>query len=123
MSVAVRTLHPLSVGEVSGVDLRTSLAAADISVRHAALDRHARPVFRDQAMTPGQQRAMTRQFGVLELGFARVAGRHRDFAAQPPRTGDLVIWDNRATLHRGRRWDMNEVRELRRTIVADVGPT
>jgi alpha-ketoglutarate-dependent 2,4-dichlorophenoxyacetate dioxygenase len=35
--------------------------------------------------------------------------------------GDLVIWDNRATLHRGRRWDMDEPRELRRTTTADVG--
>jgi alpha-ketoglutarate-dependent 2,4-dichlorophenoxyacetate dioxygenase len=34
--------------------------------------------------------------------------------------GDLVIWDNRATLHRGRRWDMNEPRELRRTTTSDV---
>jgi alpha-ketoglutarate-dependent 2,4-dichlorophenoxyacetate dioxygenase len=34
--------------------------------------------------------------------------------------GDLVIWDNRATLHRGRRWDMNEARELRRTTTSDV---
>jgi alpha-ketoglutarate-dependent 2,4-dichlorophenoxyacetate dioxygenase len=34
--------------------------------------------------------------------------------------GDLVIWDNRATLHRGRRWDLNEARELRRTTTSDV---
>ena len=34
--------------------------------------------------------------------------------------GDVVIWDNRATLHRGRRWDLNEARELRRTTTADV---
>ena len=34
--------------------------------------------------------------------------------------GDLVIWDNRATLHRGRRWDMDEPRELRRTTTTDV---
>jgi alpha-ketoglutarate-dependent 2,4-dichlorophenoxyacetate dioxygenase len=33
--------------------------------------------------------------------------------------GDLVIWDNRATLHRGRRWDMSEPRELRRTTTSD----
>jgi alpha-ketoglutarate-dependent 2,4-dichlorophenoxyacetate dioxygenase len=32
--------------------------------------------------------------------------------------GDLVIWDNRATLHRGRRWDMSEPRELRRTTTS-----
>jgi len=33
--------------------------------------------------------------------------------------GDLVIWDNRAVLHRGRRWDMSEPRELRRTTTTD----
>ncbi|RYY82036.1 MAG: TauD/TfdA family dioxygenase, partial [Comamonadaceae bacterium] len=31
--------------------------------------------------------------------------------------GDLVIWDNRSTLHRGRRFDLSERRELRRTTV------
>ena len=34
--------------------------------------------------------------------------------------GDLVIWDNRATLHRGRRWNMDEPRELRRTTTSDI---
>ena len=34
--------------------------------------------------------------------------------------GDLVIWDNRATLHRGRRFDIGERRELRRTTVNDT---
>jgi alpha-ketoglutarate-dependent 2,4-dichlorophenoxyacetate dioxygenase len=29
--------------------------------------------------------------------------------------GDLVIWDNRATLHRGRRYDLSQRRDLRRT--------
>ena len=33
------------------------------------------------------------------------------------RTGDLVMWDNRTTLHRGRRWRVSERRELRRTTV------
>jgi alpha-ketoglutarate-dependent 2,4-dichlorophenoxyacetate dioxygenase len=35
------------------------------------------------------------------------------------RAGDLVIWDNRAVLHRGRRWDAAERRELRRTSTND----
>ena len=35
------------------------------------------------------------------------------------RVGDLVIWDNRATLHRGRRWDMSQRRELRRSTIDD----
>ncbi|MFT8242826.1 TauD/TfdA dioxygenase family protein [Roseomonas sp. BN140053] len=36
--------------------------------------------------------------------------------------GDLVIWDNRATLHRGRRYDLSEPRELRRVTTEDVAP-
>lgn len=34
--------------------------------------------------------------------------------------GDLVMWDNRATLHRGRRFDLGERRELRRTTINDT---
>lgn len=33
--------------------------------------------------------------------------------------GDLVMWDNRSTLHRGRRYDLNQRRELRRTTIND----
>jgi alpha-ketoglutarate-dependent 2,4-dichlorophenoxyacetate dioxygenase len=39
------------------------------------------------------------------------------------RIGDLVMWDNRCMMHRARRYDPNEVRELHRTTVADVAPT
>jgi alpha-ketoglutarate-dependent 2,4-dichlorophenoxyacetate dioxygenase len=34
--------------------------------------------------------------------------------------GDFVMWDNRATVHRGRRFDLGERRELRRTTVNDT---
>ncbi len=34
--------------------------------------------------------------------------------------GDLVMWDNRCTLHRGRRYDLDEKRELRRSTTADA---
>jgi alpha-ketoglutarate-dependent 2,4-dichlorophenoxyacetate dioxygenase len=36
---------------------------------------------------------------------------------------DLVMWDNRATMHRARRFDRNEVRDMRRTTLAGSGPT
>ena len=36
------------------------------------------------------------------------------------RPGDLVMWDNRAVLHRGRRYNLAERRELRRSTVEDV---
>jgi alpha-ketoglutarate-dependent 2,4-dichlorophenoxyacetate dioxygenase len=34
--------------------------------------------------------------------------------------GDLVMWDNRAVLHRGRRFDLAERREMRRATTEDV---
>lgn len=34
--------------------------------------------------------------------------------------GDLVMWENRCTLSRGRRYDVAERRELRRTTINDT---
>ena len=39
------------------------------------------------------------------------------------RPHDLVMWDNRATMHRARRFDRNEVRDVRRTTLAGDAPT
>jgi alpha-ketoglutarate-dependent 2,4-dichlorophenoxyacetate dioxygenase len=36
---------------------------------------------------------------------------------------DLVIWDNRVVMHRGRRYDAAAVRDMHRTTIADVAPT
>jgi len=36
---------------------------------------------------------------------------------------DLVMWDNRQTMHRVRRFDESEVRDMRRTTVAGEAPT
>lgn len=36
---------------------------------------------------------------------------------------DLVMWDNRQTMHRVRRFDAGQVRDMRRTTVAGDGPT
>lgn len=36
--------------------------------------------------------------------------------------GDAVMWDNRAVLHRGRRFDVTRRRELRRTTTVDMAP-
>ena len=53
-----------------------------------------------------------------------------DFAAQPRfiyvhkwRAADLVIWDNRCTLHRGAGWNVFKYkRDLRRTTINEHGP-
>ena len=39
------------------------------------------------------------------------------------RRHDLIMWDNRATMHRARRFDGNEVRDVRRTTLAGHAPT
>jgi len=39
------------------------------------------------------------------------------------RPHDLVMWDNRATMHRARRFARNEVRDVRRTTLAGHAPT
>jgi alpha-ketoglutarate-dependent 2,4-dichlorophenoxyacetate dioxygenase len=39
------------------------------------------------------------------------------------REGDLVIWDNRCTMHRGRHFDETRVRDLRRVTTRDTAST
>ena len=39
------------------------------------------------------------------------------------RPNDLVVWDNRQTMHRVRRFDESKPRDVRRTTVAGDGPT
>ena len=39
------------------------------------------------------------------------------------RVGDLVMWDNRQTMHRARPFPANEPRDMRRTTLAGDGPT
>jgi len=53
-----------------------------------------------------------------------------EFATQPQfvythtwKVGDLVMWDNRCTMHRAREYDETEVRDLHRTTVSDGVPT
>ena len=50
----------------------------------------------------------------------------RSHATQPKfvyahkwKVGDLVIWDNRVTMHRARRYDHTQVRDMRRTTVTN----
>jgi alpha-ketoglutarate-dependent 2,4-dichlorophenoxyacetate dioxygenase len=39
------------------------------------------------------------------------------------RQWDLVMWDNRQVMHRGRRYDQSQPRDMRRTTVAGDAPT
>ena len=66
MSVSIRPLHPVFVGEVAGVDCRQPLSPAEVSAIEAGMDQYAVLVFRDQNITDEEQIAFTRHFGALE---------------------------------------------------------
>jgi alpha-ketoglutarate-dependent 2,4-dichlorophenoxyacetate dioxygenase len=66
MAVSIRQIHPVFVGEVSGVDLRQAVTPEDVAAIDAGMDRYAVLVFRDQDITDAQQIAFTRNFGEIE---------------------------------------------------------
>ena len=66
MSITIRQLHPLFFGEVSGIDLRQPLSAAEVAAIEAGMDQHAVMVFHDQDITDEQQVAFSQNFGKLE---------------------------------------------------------
>jgi alpha-ketoglutarate-dependent 2,4-dichlorophenoxyacetate dioxygenase len=67
MTVSIRQLHPLFVGEVEGVDLRQPLTADEVAAIEAGMDRYAVLVFHDQPVSDEQQVAFSRNFGEIEL--------------------------------------------------------
>ena len=46
------------------------------------------------------------------------ATKERFVYAHVWRMNDLVVWDNRTTMHRARRFDRLEIRDVRRTTLA-----
>jgi alpha-ketoglutarate-dependent 2,4-dichlorophenoxyacetate dioxygenase len=98
MSVGLRQLHPLFVGEVSGVDAGRPLNPATVGALREAIDRYAVLVLRDQQLDDEQQMAFARNFGELEVprsGRADVSRRLR------PEMSDISNLDEHSRL-RGR---------------------
>ena len=67
MSIAIRQVHPIFVGEVTGIDLRRTPSEADVAMIHAAMDRYAVLAFHDQEITDDEQIEFSRHLGELEL--------------------------------------------------------
>lgn len=63
MSISVRKLHPLFVGEVTGVDLTKPIPPETFTEIEAAFHEHAVLVFRNQPVTDEQQVAFSELFG------------------------------------------------------------
>lgn len=66
MAVSIRQVHPLFVGEVSGIDCTQPLSTEEVAAIEAGMDRYAVLIFRDQPLTDEQQIGFTRSFGELE---------------------------------------------------------
>jgi alpha-ketoglutarate-dependent 2,4-dichlorophenoxyacetate dioxygenase len=66
MAVSIRQIHPVFVGEVSGVDLTKPLSRDDVAAIEAGMDRYAVLVFHDQKISDDQQIAFSRNFGEIE---------------------------------------------------------
>jgi alpha-ketoglutarate-dependent 2,4-dichlorophenoxyacetate dioxygenase len=60
---------------------------------------------------------------LLLLDLTEFATREQFVYAHVWRLNDFVMWDNRSTMHRGRRFDPHEARDIRQTRLAGNGPT
>ncbi len=67
MPLEIRQVHPVFVGEVSGVDLTKPLTAAEAAAIEAGMDRYAVLIFHGQDITDEQQIEFSKNFGDLEL--------------------------------------------------------
>ncbi len=66
MTIEIRQLHDVFVGEVSGADLTRPLSSDDVRAIEAGMDRYAVLVFRNQDISDEQQVAFSRNFGEIE---------------------------------------------------------
>ncbi|WP_428483212.1 TauD/TfdA dioxygenase family protein [Rhodopila sp.] len=66
MTVSIRQIHPVFVGEVTGIDCSKPLSSGDVAAIEAGMDHHAVLIFPDQPLTDQQQIDFTRHFGELE---------------------------------------------------------
>ncbi len=69
----IRQIHPLFVGEVSGVDLRRLPSAELVAAIDEAMGRYAVLVFRGQPMSEDEQIAWSSAFGSLDTGLTKIA--------------------------------------------------
>jgi alpha-ketoglutarate-dependent 2,4-dichlorophenoxyacetate dioxygenase len=67
MTVSIRQVHPVFVGEVAGVDLRRPLSAAEAAAIDAGMDKYAVLIFHSQDIADEQQLAFSANFGTIEL--------------------------------------------------------
>ena len=66
MTIDIRQIHPVFVGEVSGIDIARALSREEVAAIEAGMARYAVLVFRDQKITDEEQIVFSRNFGAIE---------------------------------------------------------
>jgi len=66
MSISIRQIGTVFVGEVSGIDIARPIAPEEVAAIEAGMDTYAVLVFRDQTLTDEKQMAFSLNFGNLE---------------------------------------------------------
>src|ERR1700675_4398737 len=66
MTIAIRQIHPVFVGEVSGIDITKPLSPDEVAAVEAGMDRYAVLVFPDQQVSDEQQMGFSLNCGALE---------------------------------------------------------
>jgi len=77
MTLSIQQIHPVFVGDVSGVDCTRPLTDAEITAIKAGMDEYGVLVFHDQRLTDEQQLRFTLQFGAMEPGFGNIRAHFR----------------------------------------------
>jgi alpha-ketoglutarate-dependent 2,4-dichlorophenoxyacetate dioxygenase len=83
MAISIRQIHPVFVGEVSGVDLRRPLSPVEVATIEEGMDRYAVLIFRDQNITDEQQIAFSRSFGEIENSYGGTIAQPNDKRLHP----------------------------------------
>jgi alpha-ketoglutarate-dependent 2,4-dichlorophenoxyacetate dioxygenase len=92
MGMEIRQLHPLFVGEVSGIDITQPLTPDQAAAIEAGMDRYAVLVFHDQRFTDDQQVAFSRNFGEIERAVGSNVTADKD-RRLPPEIADVSNLD------------------------------
>jgi alpha-ketoglutarate-dependent 2,4-dichlorophenoxyacetate dioxygenase len=83
MAIQIRQVHPVFVGEVSGVDITRPISRDDVAAIEAGMDRYAVLVFRGQHLTDEAQLAFTLNFGDLERTKGNAITRPEELRLDP----------------------------------------
>jgi len=98
--LSIRSLHPLFVAEITGIDITAPVAREDFRTIWDAFNEHQILVFRDQPFDDASQIAFSRNFGTLEKMEAHAANNylpgHIAVMTNLDANGDLLPLTDRA---------------------------